>query len=67
MQIGRDAPAATKAATYAVGDTVYSGDCRGAVVSMDGDTMEIIWSDGEGAITYPIDAEFLRKAFPWEN
>lgn len=53
---------------YAVGDTVCSGDCRGAVVSVDAEqaTMGVVWSDGDGTIVYPTDAEFLRKVFPWE-
>ena len=56
-------------AGYAVGDTVYSDACRGTVVSVDAAeaTMGIVWSDGDGgAITYPIDATYLRKAMPWE-
>ncbi len=64
MQTGRDTPTTT---TYTVGDTIYSGDCRGTVVSVGADTMEIVWSDGEGAITYPIEAEFLYKAWPWQT
>ena len=54
---------------YAVGDTVYSGDCHGTVVAVDADkaTMGVVWSDGdEHPITYPMDASYLRKGFPWE-
>jgi len=59
---GPDAPA------YAVGDAVYSGDCRGTVVSVDADTIAIVWSDGDGgAIIYPVEASYLRKAMPWEQ
>lgn len=59
------------AASFAVGDAVYSGHCRGAVVSVDENenAMGVIWDDsGEryGVITYPIDATYLRKALPWE-
>lgn len=59
---------AQAAATHAVGNVVYSGACRGTVVSVDGDTMEIIWddSDNDSTIRYPIDAPYLRKAMPWE-
>lgn len=55
--------------SYAVGDTVYSGDIAGRVVSLDSEhgTIGIVWSDGDGgAITYPVDATYLRKAMPWE-
>lgn len=54
--------------TYKTGDAVYSGDCRGTVVSVDAanTTISVVWSDGTGAITYPADATYLRKAFPWE-
>jgi len=55
---------------YAVGDTVYSGNSPepGTVVSVDEAqaTMGIKWRDVGGAVTYPIDATYLRKAFPWE-
>lgn len=56
-------------AIYAVGDVVYSGDCRGTVVAVDADkaTMGVVWSDGdEYPITYPMDASYLRKKMPWE-
>lgn len=66
-----DAPPACQ---YAVDDTVYSGASAGRVVSVDAaaGTMDIIWNDtdprdeGGGAITYPLDATYLRKAMPWE-
>ena len=70
-----DAPAdisGQDACRFAVGDTVYSGNSPepGHVVSVDPReaTMGIVWSDvnGGGAIIYPIDASYLRKAFPWE-
>lgn len=53
---------------YAVGEPVYSGSCRGTVVSVDGDAglMQIVWSDGHHPITYPLEADYLRKAMPWE-
>lgn len=62
-------------AAYAVGGTVYSGDCRGAVVSVDAKqgTMGVVWEDAnteldrDPSITYPIDATYLRKALPWES
>lgn len=69
-----DTPGA--APTYAVGATVYSGEWRGTVVSVDREhgTIDVVWSDasvewdfeGSGAITYPADAGYLRKALPWE-
>lgn len=62
-----DAPTVEPPA-YAVGSAVYSGDCRGTVVAVDAEqaTLGIVWSDGDGPITYPIEAPFLRKAHPWE-
>lgn len=67
------------AVTYAVGDTVYSGNSPdpGRVVSVDAKqgTMGIVWGDANMeldcdpsalAITYPVDATYLRKAMPWE-
>lgn len=59
-------------APYVVGDTVYSGASRGTVVSVDATevTMGIIWTDSYNdelnEITYPLDATYVRKAFPWE-
>lgn len=56
-------------ATYAVGDTVCSGDQRGTVVSLGGDeyaTISVVWNVGDKPIVYPADAPYLRKAFPWE-
>jgi hypothetical protein len=54
---------------YAVGDVVYSGTSpnAGTVVSVDAAaaTLGIDW--GGGPIVYPIDAPYLRKAFPWET
>jgi len=65
-----DTPTQLEAPTYAVGDTVYSGDCAGTVVAMADDeaTMGVVWSDSEDGkpITYPTDASYLRKKFPWE-
>jgi len=52
---------------YAVGDAIYSGECRGAVVSVDGRLISVVWSDGDrGEIIYPIDADYLHKGFPWQ-
>ena len=54
---------------YAVGDTVFSGDTAGRVVSVDTEhhLIAIVWSDGDGgAIRYPVEATFLRRAYPWE-
>lgn len=55
-------------AGYAVGSTVYSGDCRGTVVTVGETTMGVVWSDSDDGkpITYPIDAPYLRGAMPWE-
>lgn len=61
-----DAPTAPD---YAVGCGVYSGECRGTVVSVDEEhgQVGIVWSDGDGGvIIYPVEAKFLRKALPWE-
>lgn len=61
-----DTPAAP---LYAVGDAIASGDnSRGTVAAVDAatGTMEVKWSDGDSAITYPIDATYLRKVLPWE-
>ena len=53
---------------FAVGERVYSGDSPqpGTVLSVDAaeGTLGVDW--GEGPITYPIDAPYLRKAWPWE-
>ena len=59
-------PPAETAATYAVGDIVRSESCSGTVVSVAESTMEVVWSDGDSPITYPIEAPYLRKAMPWE-
>lgn len=49
------------------GDRVYSGDCRGIVISVERDTFAIQWEDGKyGPITYPFPVDFIRKAMPWE-
>lgn len=57
--------------SYAVGDTVYNSyqpPSRGTIVSVDAETatMGVKWDDGSSAITYPMDATYLRKGFPWE-
>ena len=53
---------------FAVGERVYSGDSPqpGTVLSVDAaeGTLGVDW--GEGPIVYPIDAPYLRKAWPWE-
>jgi hypothetical protein len=52
-----------------LGGAIYSGDTGGRIVSMDyaNGTMGVVWSDGDGGeITYPLDADYLRSAFPWE-
>jgi hypothetical protein len=66
-----DAPAPLQGQpAFAVGDTVYSGNSPepGTVVSVDEAeaTMGVKWRDVGGAIIYPLDAEYLRKAYPWE-
>lgn len=71
-----NAPAAP---AYAVGDQVRSGDNPepGTVVSVDAvaGTIRVLWRDVSLehdcapetlAITYPIDAPYLRKKLPWE-
>jgi hypothetical protein len=59
----------TQAALYAVGDIVYSGRERGTVVTVDADkaTMGVVWEDSDDGkpITYPMDADYLSKEFPW--
>lgn len=52
-------------------EIVYSGNCRGTVVSVDtaSATMAVLWDDNGGRygeITYPLDADYLRKGMPWE-
>lgn len=62
-------PQAAQPAPYAVGDSVRSGSSTGRVVSVDAEHghVGVVWNDGDGgAITYPVEAEFLRKALPWE-
>lgn len=59
------------ACRFAVGDTVfnkYVPPSRGTVTAVDEETatMGVKWDDGSYPITYPIDASYLRKAFPWE-
>lgn len=55
---------------YAVGDVLFSGDCRGTVTQVStvvGRLISVVWSDGDGGeIIYPMDAAYLRKALPWE-
>ncbi len=57
--------------TFRVGDVVFSGACRGTVVSV-GDAenaMGVKWDDSGdtyGVITYPMDATYLRKGLLWE-
>lgn len=53
---------------YAVGDAIVNGAGRGHVVSVDTENrvIEIIWDDADyGPIKYPMDAESVRKEFPW--
>jgi hypothetical protein len=55
---------------YAVGDTIFSGDCRGKVVHVStvvGRLISVVWDDGDGEIVYPMDAPYLRPAMPWER
>ena len=56
--------------SFAVGDVIRSGNSPepGTIVSVDEAqaTMGVKWRDVGGAITYPLDATYLRKAFPWE-
>ena len=59
-----------QATAHAVGDTVLSGKCRGTVVSVDGDRMQILWDDAKyGPVTYPVEAEYITKAMPtpWQT
>lgn len=56
---------------FRVDVVVYSGDCRGSVVSVDEseNAMGVIWDDSGdryGVITYPLNATYLRKGLPWE-
>lgn len=57
--------------TYAVGDAIFSGDCRGTVTHVStvvARLISVVWSDSkDGAeIIYPMDATYLRKGLPWE-
>lgn len=59
----------SKTPAYAVGDIVYSGDCRGTVTQVStvvARLISVVWDDGEGEIIYPMDASYLRKRMPWE-
>lgn len=61
------------APAYAVGDIVYSGNSRGTVVHVStivAPLVSVEWDDGKdkyGAIIYPMNAPYLRKALPWET
>ena len=66
-------PPGTPAARFAVGDIVTPEpyDTPGTVSAVDVEacTVSVVWSDGDGgAIVYPLDASFLKKAkvnLPW--
>lgn len=65
-EIPRSEPAPSRA-RFAVGDEVYSGACRGTVISVAGQYMQIQWDDGEyGPVTYPVDADYLTEKMPWQ-
>lgn len=71
MSIWSNSPSALPGQpAFTVGDTIYSGASPepGTVVSVDAaeGTMAVKWRDVGGAITYPLDAGYLRKAWPWE-
>ena len=55
---------------FAVGGVIFSGTSPepGTVLSVDAaeGTMAVKWRDVGGAITYPTDADYLRRAMPWE-
>jgi len=59
---------AVQAAPFAVGDAIYSGTCRGAVVAVDADkaTMGVVWEDSDDGkpITYPMDAVSMMQYTP---
>jgi len=63
---------AVEAPRFSVGDVVRAEpyDTRGTVVSVDVETctMGVKWDDGDGPITYPLDATFLTKQekMPWQ-
>lgn len=63
-------PALHDVPTYAVGDAIYSGNCRGTVTKVStvvARLISVVWSDGDGGeIIYPMDATYLRKGLPWE-
>lgn len=64
-----DAPAENKKHAYAVGDAIYSGNCRGRVTQVStvvAPLISVVWDDGDGEIIYPMDAPYLRKGMPWE-
>lgn len=60
---------------YVKGDAIannYKPPSYGTVVSVDAEhgTISVEWDDAEGsygAITYPADASYLRKLYPWEE
>jgi hypothetical protein len=60
------------ATTWTVGERIannYQPPSLGAVVAVDAEhgTISINWDGESGAIVYPVDATYLRKAWPWEN
>lgn len=64
-------PAAHHVPAYAVGDTIFSGTCRGTVTHVStvvARLISVVWSDSDDGkeIIYPMDAPYLRKGMPWE-
>ena len=58
------------ASSYAVGDRVYSHNEGGTVHAVGDGTIDVAWDSADkkyGAVTYPSDAHYLRRAYPWES
>lgn len=64
-------PRSDTSARFAVGDIVYSGrTSRGTVVEAStviSPVISVVWDGQPGKIIYPMDALYLRKAYPWER
>jgi len=61
----------TQASRFTMGDRIFSGASRGKVADVDTSgtyaLISVVWDDGNGGeIVYPMDADYLRKALPWE-
>ena len=66
-------PQRAETARFSVGDRVASdnGKSAGTVTQVSvvvAPIMAIVWDDGDGGeIIYPLDAPYIRRAYPWEK